>query len=335
MTKLVPTLALLLATVGCTKSDLDDTDNPISEADADADADADSDTDSDADTDAPFVFEPAAVGVYLEAGYDSDDEELTWYSFESDTDTSYDPFMYLTVPDIEWFSLSSDDPSRADHECKIYATFPHVIEAFPAGYGFDYTAGKGGNGETYNLFFFAEGMADIYSYDALLDDFGELILDADGNAQASEPCQALIDSGVMAQLAGMHLGLGMGELSTYLTEEYWDNFDGDLAELEGTVAGGYIAMNHPDGAGGYDFKAYDWGNAFFFEGTLDEGTYVEDSEGNEIEVDLVTATVDAEESTLVRTNAGDTALIRFNTYWYEDFPNLDLDMMQEGVPDDL
>lgn len=334
MTKLVPTLALLLATVGCTKSTLDDTDTPIGEADADADADADSDTDSDADTDAPFTFDPVAIGVDMSAGFDSDDEELTWFTYQTAEESVFNPYVTLTLADIEYFSLSYDDPERADHECNFYATFPHIIESFPNGYGFDYTAGTGGNGETYNLFFFAEGMADIYSYDALRDDFGELILDADGNAQASEPCQAAIDAGYLSQIQYMHLGIGLGEMSTYIYEEVWDSFEGDLADIEGTVSGAFIAMNHPDGAGGSDFKAYDWGYASFFEGSLDEGVYVDDGAGGEIEVDMVTATVD-DEDLLVRSTAGETGFFRLSSYWFEDFPNLDMDALGDDVPDDL
>lgn len=281
-----------------------------------------------------FDFEPAAVGVEVNAGWDSDYGLLRFIYSSDETGTVNNQRVEITVTDIEWFSMDSDDPERRFHKCTMNAVFPHIVhEGFVSGYMFDYDSGHGGTGESVNLDFFAEGRADIYSYDAMLDDDGELITDDFGEAQASETCQWMIDEGMMDKFNGMHVGFGYGDLSDYMYTNYWDEFGGDLAEYEDSVVGSYVAINHPTDEGGVDFRAYDWSSAVHWSGTS-ELTTLTDSEGTEFDEQVVIVDVDPD-GFLMLGDPSDAGYRSMSTYWYEDFPNLDLDILKEGIPSEL
>lgn len=280
---------------------------------------------------------PAALGIELETGFKAangtDPAELVRYAFEGDTQgTVLSPTLTLTVTDIEYFSIPNDDPKRRFHFCNFYAIFPHiVVDPAPEGENFDYDAGKGASGVTTPQWFFAEGRADIYANSAKTNNAGEVIFEG-GNATDSEACLSLKDQGYPDILDGMHVGIGFGDITPYLLENSWDNFNG-LAEWEPAVNTMFIAMNHPNSTapGGFDFLPHDWTSAAFFEAPVTE-VELQDGEGNLFTEDVATATVDPTDSTLVFGMPQTDALVRGFTFWYEDYPNFDTSLLKEGVP---
>ena len=78
----------------------------------------------------------------------------------------------------------------------------------------------------------------------------------------------------------------------------------------------YIAINHPDGAGGYGFIASDWGYGSLYQWDTDTHEHLTDDKG-----DWLTG------------NIGDPNLegiVTTGSCWYGDFPNLGLGMMTDG-----
>ncbi len=277
------------------------------------------------------------MGVEIDAGFDQE-FGLIRYFYSSDADVNiYNPVMQITVTDIEYFSMDSDDPERRFHKCVYYATFPHIVdETPPRGYAFDYTSGSGTTGDYVSLDWFAEGYASIYSYDAMVDDDGELILDSAGETQASEVCDWLNTNGYTDLFDGMHVGIGYGGLSDFMRTTYWNDFADDLADYEDSVLGAYVAINHPNSEDddGYDFVAYDWNSAVAWQGeaSMMELTYGDGTTGEE---QVLEVAVD-EDSYLIFGSPDDPATLRRQSaYWFEDFPNLDLSLMKEGVPASL
>ena len=288
------------------------------------------DDDCEGETECP-VLEPAALGVEINTGYDADNNVLTYYMYDGFS-TIYNPVLTLTVTDIEYFSMSADDPDREYHYCEFYAEFPHVEpDPAPVGHAFDYDKGHGTGDGTFKLQYFAEGRADIYSYQVATDSAGNPLEDDEGNYYPSRACESLLAQGYPDVLDGMHVGIGFGELSPYMRESYWSDFAGDYAIYEESVLGTYVAFNHPaDNADGYDFVAYDWASAIFWGGALQTLTLT-DSEGNEFDADVFVATVDGS-GYLEFGIAGASAFVRTYAYWYEDYPNFDLGLLKEGVP---
>ena len=94
-------------------------------------------------------------------------------------------------------------------------------------------------------------------------------------------------------------------------------------------------MNHPNSEEpeGFDFIPYDWTTTIHFQGTSME-TDVTDSSGETTTEQLIQVAVDTDD-TLLFGDPDEPGLRRMFTYWYEDFPNLDLDILREGIPPEL
>lgn len=276
-------------------------------------------------------LEPAALGIAINTGMTAD-MQLTYYMYGTGPDI-YAPYLVLSVADVAYFSLTSDDPERQLHVCEFYASFPHVVATTPPiASAFDYEAGSGSSGESIALWFFAEGSADIFANAAALDDAGEIMYDDYGQPIDSPACASLKQQGYPDILDGMHVGVGFGDLTSYLYEEYWGSFtDPELAEIEPSVTGMYVAINHPSTTepAGYDFVPYDWGSALFFEATV-ETFPLYDAYGT-FYAPVAMATVTADNLLVYGTPRGD-AFVRGIPYWFEDYPNLDLSLLKEGVP---
>ena len=135
---------------------------------------------------------------------------------------------------------------------------------------------------------------------------------------------------------GMHVGLGLGPMSTYMTETYeetdWWDPDSDPYAYHSM----YVAMNHPDedASSGYNFVGYDFNTAYYAEVDMDE-CVEETDEAGEVTGTVCGGLVVDEEGYLSPGNHNVDAgsrigFISGSAWWYEDFPNLDLDILGEG-----
>ncbi len=270
----------------------------VSEADADADADTDTDADSDADTDTdPVYFEPAAVGFELYGGWNAETGDLIPYSLDEGK-TLYSPFVLLSFANIDYFSATSAD-DQAANDCLVYATFTYANADVQA---YLYDDPDGGSLGTWSGW---EGSVE----------FDEGAFEADdieGNCTNWDPA-IYPGGGPIETFSGMHLGIAYGGFTDYLAEAWTETTIEDYGDFMFTQ---FIAVNHPDGAGGYDFKAYDWTTGFMWEMDTDNGNVSIDDKGN-------------------LTGASDFDVGGFTygaAYWFEDFPNLDMSLLKEGVP---
>jgi len=139
---------------------------------------------------------------------------------------------------------------------------------------------------------------------------------------------------------GMHFGLGFGPLSSYMTTqmESYDWWDSDTDPYSYFTM--YTAMNHPsdDESSGYDFIGYDFSTGLYVEVDEDACVDVDYDDGTTETVCGRFKIAPSEDGTgyVYRTadfredEGSRFAYVVGNAWWYEDFPNLDLDMMKEG-----
>ena len=143
-------------------------------------------------------------------------------------------------------------------------------------------------------------------------------------------------------LQAMHFGISFGELSDFFVEEmpawYESGFSEDnggpgsdigLAYFEENKNGfitQYIHINHQDSSAdeGFDFSGYDWNSGrmvnYAADGTLGliPCSYDESIDCYDMAVDAIPGERNA--------------LVLGDAYWYEDFPNIDFDLLALGVP---
>ena len=111
----------------------------------------------------------------------------------------------------------------------------------------------------------------------------------------------------MAPFNGMHFGVAFAELSPIFQELYADLLTDDPPSHSTQ----HIAVNHPDGSGGYDFIAYDWTAGTMFQHDADRALSLRRRSSGRV----------LDSGTYPDPIVGYT---RGYAYWYEDFPNLDL-----------
>ncbi|MEL6342902.1 MAG: hypothetical protein AAFV53_07195 [Myxococcota bacterium] len=310
---------------------IEDTDETFGGGDTDNN---DDDDDDDEEEEEIIPFDPVAVGVEFEAGLDPIfKSEFLIYRYQSAAETFLRPLVTLSVTNIDYFSLpaGSTEEDRNANRCQLLAEFDYVIDDTPpTALAFDYESGTGFLSESYQLNFFAEGAANIIGYSALLDETGEVVRDADGILVPSNNCQQIIDQGVYDQLDGMHLGIGFGPMSDFMRTELFDDYADFEEDQIDAIAGAYIAMNHPaDNEDGYNFIPTNWNYMYYFAGEIEPDSAI-DADGNAF--DSVLVTVDPSSSNLEFSTPFDGNFVRVFPYWYEDFPNLDLDNMKAGAP---
>ena len=139
---------------------------------------------------------------------------------------------------------------------------------------------------------------------------------------------------------GMHFGFGLGPWSTYMTETSadWEDWDDEVDPY--FYLSGYIAMNHPNSETelGYDFVGYDFNSGIYSGVDMDLCADREDAEG-EVTTICGGLTVDDEGYYEKGNHNVDVGMrhgyFQSSAWWYEDFPNLDLEIMTEGFTWDL
>ena len=274
-------------------------------------------TDADTDTDADYL-EVAALGFEYVGGWDQEAQLLENYVY---IDSAGDPqpggpYVWVTLASLDYFSMSSDTPGFEDEYCEFLAYFYHEPAEF-SGMEFDWDAGKGGTGEELETWGAFEGYLEIdltsFSY----------------RCEELDPDQ-FEDGDPIATLDGMHFGLGFGPLTDHLFETLKDGEDFD--EYQDAYMTQYVAMNHPDGSGGFTFDAYDWNGALLVDTDYDSCVDVDDGSGGTFEV--------CGEYQVTDDNyyvPGDTNIAPRRSYmvgfsaWLEDTPNLDLSILKDGT----
>jgi hypothetical protein len=211
--------------------------------------------------------------------------------------------------------MTSDDPGFEDEYCEFIAFFYYAPASFQ-GTEFDYDAGKGGTGvelETWGSF---EGYLEV-----LPDSYSDRCYELDPEVFAGgDPLETL---------DGMHFGLGFGPLSDYLYETY--SASESFAEYEDAYMSQYIAINHPDGAGGYTFDAYDWNGSLLIQTDYDYCITIESESGDFDVCGLPEVTEDnyyVPDDATIRPSHG---YVTGFSWWLEDTPNLDLSILKEGI----
>jgi hypothetical protein len=155
-----------------------------------------------------------------------------------------------------------------------------------------------------------------------------------------DPSSGIIDGDLLNHFNGMHFGLALGDRSSYHTES-WEEADWWDDEYDKAYHTQYIAMNHPnaDTSTGWDFIGYDWTTSLYSPADPDScfDFVYEDGSSEEMCGEMILE--EGDEPGSYSYVLGDTsedvgsryALLLGNSWWYEDFPNLDLDDLLDGV----
>ena len=241
----------------------------------------------------PEYFEPIAVGFQYVGGWDSSTGELLNYVYNG---KEYGNYVMMTFADIDYFS-ATDSAAREGHFCDVVTSFYHESASLSAE---TYDYGSGG-GESVALWDSWEG--------GLYFDESMMIDDACWNLDPA----VYTDGMPLEMFNGIHFGMGFGPVSDSIVDWFGDYY----ADVETSLFGIYQAVNHPDGDGGYDFIAYDWSYSSLYEW---------DPKTTEVLLD--------DKGYLIQANIGDPnpqGLVQAGVKWYEDFPNLDLNMIKDGA----
>jgi len=257
------------------------------DTEADADTDADSDTDTDADTDVSY-FEPVAVGFEYVGGVDFENEELLNYDYD-DGNGERPYFVRLTFAETDFFGASSED--QLQYQCEAYAAFVYDTADLECQTYETKAAGDTFVTFTGTLEFAADNMS------------GE-------NCTAFDPAE-WTDGMPVDRFSGMQFGLGFGPVTDYLLGPYQDDAE-SLEIISKSSWASYVGMKHPaSGAGGEPtFIGYDWTVALAFDWDIETGIVTSEEDGSLEFIEVENQT---------------NAYVQSTAYWYEDFPNLDLD----------
>jgi hypothetical protein len=340
MKNLTYSLLFGLAVTGCTEDKGIDSGEEGFEIEGDSDSDADSEGDADADADSngggasgPFV--PAAIGIEFSGIWDEEAGTLNDYVnpgelSESGEPTAYSAAAVVTLATVEYFGAESD-AEREGEFCQWLAYFGGAVVAGsltdPVAYDmnameFDWETGAGGTGTLIEEWAAWEG--------------GLVI----APSSMDDRCLDWED-GSPDLFHGMHYGLGLGPLSSYMTTTYEDTDWWDATTDPYSYLTMYTAMNHPNSEStlGYDFVGYDFSIGLYVEADPDSCAEVLDADGEVAEVICGEFQIeDGDEAGSYQYKLGDHredvgsryAYIRGDAWWYEDFPNLDLNQMKEG-----
>lgn len=325
-TSLLVLLGLSLA--ACGDETLDDGKDGDTDTDADTDSDSDTDDDTDGDTDDDTdddtdgggdYFEAVAVGFEYVGGWDPESGSLTGWT--SSTDGSLiDPYVIVTVTDIDYFSLSGDE--KEGHYCEMYYSFDSYASDELEGFGPGDPDGANpwaSNGDQADFWGAWDGALYLMGWSTDTEDvclsfdpeeWPETLVDP-------ETGDELVPAGTpMMKFNGMRFGMGFAALSEY-TANGWD--EETLDEYGDFMYSQYIAVNHPVGDG-VDFTAYDWNAAFLWQW---------DDVGGEV---LTETTDDGDVYIGQDVQSGNASGFTVGyARWYEDFPHLDLDALRDGV----
>ena len=304
----------------------------------------------DVDTDEPDAVPtpalvPVAIGFEYSGMWDEATNSLQPYLFPDLNNTNGGepiwniPRVTITLASIEYFSLGAEatEEDRAMESCTFVAYyFDEPGNLYAEQYDWENAYGNGLNGTPAGT---GESVALWQSFEGNL-----MILEG----TQSDRCGELSDGYSVGMFDNIRLGLGFGPLSNYMTTAYSESDSWD-AEAEASYHTQYIAINHPSDTDlGYNFVAYDWTSAIFVEadpttcveaGEYEEGSLADEALNGAEEVCGLIMTETTDDGTMY--DLGDHSLnvgsrygyVQGNAWWYEDFPNLDLNLLA-SYPED-
>lgn len=318
---------LAFAFVACNPPEKD---GSTSDPDGTVDPPNGNDTASTTDTASGNVdyLEVIALGFEFDGSWDQATGEIEPYLLYPDLNASNGgvPFLIstnfveVTLASAEYFEGTTDDP---DEYCSFDTIFTG-FESSASGTQFDWDAGDGGTG----VDLLTWGMFDGY-LTILPDSLSERCFELDPEQFTGGDPFAMLD--------GMHFGLGFGPLSPYLEEWLFGTTTPTTSttglDYSNSYMTQYIAINHPDGSGGYTFPAYDWNVGLYVDTdyeTCANYTYTTTSYTYEV-CGLVGVDVDLDQYLPGDVNIQPIHGFQLgNSAWLEDTPNLDLTLMREG-----
>jgi hypothetical protein len=307
---------------------------PSAEASSEPSAEASSEPGSEPSGEEVEPLEPVAIGfefsgIWDEAGNDGAGE-LKPYLFPDLNNTNggepliLSEIVQVTLASTAYFSLGSDatDEQRENETCTVYAWFDNAPANLLAD-DFNWDTGVGG--------------METYSTDSWQGFEGMLIFNLDS---ASERCSQLAEGHSLDTFDGMHFGLIFGGLSSHMTSEFEStDWWADETDLQASYFTQYIAMNHPSADGGYTFIGYDWTSSIYVDADPEQcASYeYEDAEGNVVSEEVCGMVLTEEVEGQTNYALGDVydvvnpryGYVQGSAWWYEDYPNLDLDIMKD------
>lgn len=283
-------------------------------------------TDDSGTTDDGDYLDVVAVGFEYVGVWDQELDVLDYYSLYPDLDdTNGGPFLNpslvrVSLATTAYFGMDFDDPNIDYEHCDFYAYFisvpaPLTVEEF------DWESGVGGSGVPLETWGTYEGYlaVDVDSLDDTCFDLDPAVFP---------------DRDPISVFDGMHFGMGFGPLSPYNDTRLSESYAEEWPDYENSYMSQYIAVNHPDGAGGYTFTAYDWNSALLVETDYSVCADFDDGSGGTVEI-CGECQIDADAGVFILDDVNDQPIHNYilgNSFWFEDFPNLDLSILKEGVP---
>ncbi len=325
-------LALTLALVACGDEDIksDDTGDSDGGVGAGVGGGAGDDGADGGSGGGGSYFTPVAIGLELWSGYNgaAGDREIdSWTVETSDGDVEENPYVIVTLADLEYFSLGSED--RDGHYCEMYYQF--VFDPNPDLRTYKSTITRNDNPTDGANPWGPDDITDGDTWDGTKWE-GQLFLLGPTN-DTVEVCESLNpthwpgdgdqvpDGSPYMTLEGMYYGVAFGDHTGYL-QSGWKDEEGNWVEsyedYRPFLFTSYTAINHVLGNGDIERVGYDWTESLMFQWEEPGGKAV-----------LIDNPDDPSTKILVGVEGlegGDQdGIVRSFAAWYEDFPLINPD----------
>jgi len=277
-------------------------------------------------------LEPAAIGIEYVGLWDEAGDSLNSYIFPDIDGTNggvgsaSTDFLVITLASLEYFTQATTEEERAYESCEMLAYYYNAPSEYES-HEFDWDAGYGSTGNVMSTWSSFEGFVGIID-----SSMSERCLELDPNVYVNgDPIDAF---------DGMRVGIAFGEKTNHIIEvfENYASDDSDFAESWAENSNAYmtqyVAINHPNASesSGFDFIGYDWNYAFMVDVDMEICESIEYQDGSVEEI-CGEFKVNPEDNTYVFGNTNlDPRLgyVRGGSFWLEDFPNLDLNLLKLG-----
>ena len=268
-------------------------------------------------------LEAIAVGFEYVGTWDQNSASLGGWVFDSGEDA--DAYMQVHVTNIDYFSEGAGTDNK--NICTMLATFvnqPAILDVQE--YPWDNPPSSAGQ---YPL---SGAPAPVWQgFEGYLTFLGFSNATVDTCARINDPrvLSQLDDGTVAIGFEGMHFGISFGPLTTghidRLEEAYADDMEWFEANRNAFVTQ-FIHMNHLGDGTEYDFTGYDWNYAVLAKMNEDNTVTTVSCDPPNEDSDCYDFVEDQYDSSL-------NVFSLSNSWWYEDFPNLDFDILNLGVPE--
>lgn len=262
----------------------------------------------------------AAIGWEVDAGFDAEAQLIEPYLYPDFNGTNggapfgFSPNVLVTLASIEYFG--GGDPEV--ESCTFYAFFSGAASDY-ATEQFDYDSGRDSTGIAAPAYAIFEGTLTIIE-SSLSDRCDELDTDL---FPTGEP---------MDLLDGMRFGVAYGPQTPYITEQLSSGFGADWATYENAILTQFIAINHPNDAGGVDFVGFDWNYGLFLETDYTECVYYPTTGGGSYDICGIIGADNAGYFLLGDATATPLHGVTLGaSLWLEDTPNFDVTRLKEGL----